>query len=163
MLDLLRGLERHFAGRRLDSAGKGILVLILALLFIRGIGNYGSYRATVESEDERTGEVLYYIGEPDQDTQFVNNGIMHIGWTVLSYYFPDSEVVNGDYRLAASDDVWYFTPEFLDEDEMAELRGMGYDVIENYSNQQLGKYPFILYHFGKEAPGGSGEADSAVK
>lgn len=163
VLDLLRGLERHFAGRRLDSAGKGILVLILALLFIRGIGNYGSYRATVESEDERTGEVLYYIGEPDQDTQFVNNGIMHIGWTVLSYYFPDSEVVNGDYRLAASDDVWYFTPEFLDEDEMAELRGMGYDVIENYSNQQLGKYPFILYHFGKEAPGGSGEADSAVK
>ena len=32
---------------------------------------------------------------------------------------------------------------------------MGYNVIENYINQQLGKYPFILYHFVKEKAEGS--------
>ena len=155
VLDKLRGLDGRLSGRWLEGAGKGALVLALALLFIKGIGNYGSYRDTVENEDIRTGEVLYYIGEPDEDTQFVNHGIQHIGWTVLSYYFPESEVVNGNFSQASADDVWYFTPDFLNEDQIAEVTGMGYNVIENYSNQQLGKYPFILYHFVKEKAEGA--------
>lgn len=151
MLELLKGMEGHFHRSGFVGAGKCVLVLALAVLFVRGIGNYESYKAIVEYEDERTGEVLYYLGEPGEDTQFVSNGIQHIGWTVLSHYFRDTEVVNGDYTQATSDDVWYFTPEFLNADEIEEVSGMGYHITANYGNQQLGKYPFVLYHFVRPA------------
>lgn len=157
MLDILKKIEGYFHKRWLVGAGKCALVLVLAVLFIKGLGNYGSYKATVDYEEARTGEVLNYIGEPSGDTQLVNNGIMHIGWTVLSYYFPDTEVINGNFRDATSDDVWYFTPAFLDENDISALSDMGYSITANYGNQQLGKYPLVLYHFERQMPEVSGK------
>lgn len=151
ILELLKRMEGHFHKSGFAGAGKCVLMLALVVLFARGIGNYGSYKAAVDSEDERTGEVLYYLGEPAEDTQFVSNGIQHIGWTVLSHYFRDTEVVNGNYTQATSDDVWYFTPDFLDANEIEAVSGMGYNITANYGNQQLGKYQFVLYHFERQA------------
>lgn len=161
VLELLKGLEGRFHKEWFVGAGKCVLVLALAALFVKGMADYGNYRATVKNEDARTEEVLYYIGEPDEDTQFVNNGIQHIGWTVLSYYFPGAEVINGDFGNATSDDVWYFTPELLSEDQIKGLTDMKYQITANYGQQQLGKYPFVLYHFERQIPEESEEsADS---
>ncbi len=155
MLAVLKGMETRFHREWFAAAGKWALVLALAVLFVRG--NYAAYKATVEEEDARTEEVLYYIGEPDEDTQFVSNGIMHIGWTVLSYYFPDAEVINGNYGSATSDDVWYFTPSLLNADEIQAIVDMGYQITANYGEQQLGKYPFVLYHMERLASESAGE------
>lgn len=152
LLDILKEMEPRFHKNWLAGAGRCALVLVLAVLFFRGIGNYGIYKATVENEEARTEEFLYYIGEPSEETQFVNNGIMHIGWTVLSYYFPDTEVINGDFGNATSDDVWYFTSGFLNENEFQALDDMGYQVTANYGEQQLGKYQFVLYRFERQDP-----------
>lgn len=149
ILDLLRKMEEYFQKHWFVSAGKCALVLILVLLFAMGLGNYKNYRATVKYEDACTGEVLYYIGEPGEDTEFVNNGIMHIGWTVLQYYYPDTKVVNGNYKNMSAGDVWYFSPDFLSGDQIADLEAMGYQINANYGEMQLGKYSFVLYRFVK--------------
>lgn len=150
IVDILGKLGSRFHRDWFTGAGKCVLVLVLALLFVKGIGDYKTYKSTVENENARTGEVLYYIGEPGENTQFVNNGIQHIGWTVLSYYFPGTEVVNGTYMQATAEDVWYFSPRFLSEDEVGQLDEAGYGIVANYGDQQLGKYPFVLYRFAKK-------------
>lgn len=150
VLDLLKGLEGRFHRGWFATAARCVLVLILAVLLVRGLDNYKVWKATVEGENQRTEEVLQYIGEPGEDTQLVSNGIQHIGWTVLSHYFPGTEVVNGDYSMATAADVWYFTPEFMSEDERNAVGEMGYHITANYGYQQLGKYPFVLYRFVRE-------------
>ncbi len=136
----------------LQSVGKCILLLVLAVLFVTGVGNYKEYRAVVEYEDAKTSEILSYIGEPDESTQFINNGIMHIGWTVLRYYYSDAEIINGSFEEASGDAVWYFTPGVLAEEEIQQLNGMGYDIVGNYGNVQLGKYECVLYRFARKVP-----------
>lgn len=159
-LNLLGQLEERFQKKWFVGAGKFALVLILALLLAAGLGNYRNYRDVVKYEDARTGEVLYYIGEPGEGTEFVNNGIMHIGWTVLQYYYPDTKLTNGTYKNMSAEDVWYFTPDFLEGDQIADLEAMGYRITANYGEMQLGKYPFVLYRFVKAPMEGSPETST---
>lgn len=147
---LLRWLEKagKDCGRRwMTGAGKCVLVLILAVLLLRGMDNYKAFKATVRDEDGKTAQTLSLIGEPGEDTQFVSNNIQHLAWTVLDYYYPGAQIVNGSFREAAGDDVWYFSPTFLNEEEREAIEDMGYMLTANYGDQQLGKYPFLLYHF----------------
>lgn len=152
MFDKLEKLGKRLNKNWLAGAGKCAVVLLLAFLLVRGFGDYRTYRAVAKDENEKTAQTLYIIGEPGENTQFVNNGIQHIGWTVLNHYYPDTEVVNGNYYSATAEDVWYFSPGFLDEDDREKVAGMGYNIAGNYGDQQLGKYPFLLYHFVKAEP-----------
>ena len=80
----------------------------------------------------------------------VNNGIQHIGWTVLEYYFPEAEILNGRWDCTDADHFWYFTPDVLDADEIAEIEASGLHVIGGYAYQQLVKYPLTLYDLVRE-------------
>lgn len=126
-------------------AGKAAAFLALCLLFATGMGEYKVYSARVRDEKAKTEETLFLIGDAGEGVELVNHGITHIGWTVLFYYFPEAEVVNGDYREAKKDDFWYFTPDFLTPEDMAEIGKAGYR-IDGYGEKQISKYPFILYH-----------------
>ncbi len=150
VLDKLGRLEACSHRKWLRGGAKCVLVLVLALLFAKGLGNYKAYQELVEYEDRKTAEFLSYIGETDDDTQFVNHGIMHIGWTVLKYYYPDAEISNGSYQEATAGTVWYCTPDLLSEEQLKEVDVLGYQVIGNYGKVQLGKYEFILYCFEKK-------------
>lgn len=147
---MLRRLEEtgKACGRKWAAgAGKCVLVLILAVLVLQGMGNFKNYKALVKSEDAGTAQTLSIIGEPGEDTQFVSNGIQHIGWTVLDYYYQGADIVNGSFREATKDDVWYFSPGLLNEGDREIIEDMGYVITANYGEQQLGKYPFTLYRF----------------
>jgi hypothetical protein len=93
-------------------------------------------------------QTLDLIGTPTQDTKMVTNGVKHLGWTVLYYYYPDNEIVNGDYRQAEADSFWYFTPNAMGGDSIAELEQNGYQVTD-YGQMQLSQYPFFLYYMEK--------------
>ena len=92
-----------------------------------------------------TEKTLDLIGTPDEDVNMVTNGVKHLGWTVLYYYYPDNEIVNGDYNQADSDRFWYFTPTELGTDAIAGLQQDGYQVTD-YGLMQLSQYPFYLYY-----------------
>lgn len=152
ILKILKEVGDYFHRNCFLNVGKCVLLMILAVLFVRGMEDYKAYKTLTRDENVKTAEVLSYIGEPDENTQFINNGILHIGWTVLNYYYPDTEVINGTYTEATADTVWYFTPNFLSEEQFAQVYSMGYSIPANYGEVQLGKYPFVLYCFTKVEP-----------
>lgn len=149
ILELLRVLGESIHRAWLPAAGKCVLFLILAALFAMGVGDYKDYKGRVDVEKAGTEETLYLIGEETEGMVLVNNGVQHIGWTVLQYYYPDAEVVNGPYSFTEADDFWYFTPEPMDEGDLQQLHGQGYSVAE-HGEQRLSKYSFSLYHMARE-------------
>ena len=68
-----------------------------------GIQNYQECYGSYEQQKTETEKTLDLIGTPGKDTKMVSNGVKHLGWTVLYYYYPNSEIVNGDYRQAEAD------------------------------------------------------------
>jgi len=146
LLKLLGKVRNSFGQRWAVAAGKVILFLFLVLLFILGVQDYLDYKAVVDQEKKETEETLKLIGEPVENMQFINDGVKHIGWTVLHYYYPDAIITNGGWGETETDDVWYCTYNELDEDYVTELEGSGYEVTF-CGEVQISKYPFLLYHY----------------
>lgn len=127
-------------------AGKAAALLVLAALIWTGFEDYRMVSAEAELQSARTEETLALIGEPSEDMVLVSNGVKHIGWTVLEYYYPDTEIQNGNFRNVEADDFWYFNPDFLTGDDFAVMAERGYQ-IGGYGEHQIATYPFVLYHF----------------
>ena len=147
VLELTAELEQH-AWKGMELLTRLILILLLAVLFGLGIQNYRECYDSYEQQKVETDKTLDLIGTPDEDMKMVTNGVKHLGWTVLYYYYPDNEIVNGDYRQAEADRFWYFTPGELGADAVTELRQKGYQVTD-YGLMQLAQYPFYLYYIAK--------------
>ena len=147
VLELTAELEQH-AWKGMEFLTRLILILLLAVLFGLGIQNYRECYDSYEQQKVETDKTLDLIGTPDEDMKMVTNGVKHLGWTVLYYYYPDNEIVNGDYRQAEADRFWYFTPGELGADAVTELRQKGYQVTD-YGLMQLAQYPFYLYYIAK--------------
>lgn len=147
VLELVKELEKN-AWRGLEFLTELFLVLLLVVLFGLGLQNYRECYDNYEQQKVETDKTLDLIGTPDEDVQMVSNGVKHLGWTVLYYYYPDNEIVNGSYNQAESDRFWYFTPNAMDDDSFAELQQKGYRVTD-YGQMQLAQYPFFLYYMEK--------------
>ena len=147
VLELMAELEKH-SWKGLELLGRVILTACLILLFAMGIQNYQECYGSYEQQKTETEKTLDLIGTPGKDTKMVSNGVKHLGWTVLYYYYPDNEIVNGDYRQAEADSFWYFTPNALGEDAISEQEYNGYHVTD-YGQMQLSQYPFFLYYMEK--------------
>jgi len=117
-------------------------------MFFIGVKNYATDYTEVKTQKEKTTEILTLMGSETDALTFVNNGISHIGWTVLAYYYPDADIYNSTFRNVDADDFWYFTPGLLSQDEKNEITTSGYTLTE-YGSKQLVKYTFMLYHFSK--------------
>lgn len=147
VLELMAELEKH-SWKGLELLGRGILMVCLILLFAMGIQNYQECYGSYEQQKTETEKTLDLIGTPGKGTKMVSNGVKHLGWTVLYYYYPNNEIVNGDYRQAEADSFWYFTPNELSEDAISEQEYNGYHVTD-YGQMQLSQYPFFLYYMEK--------------
>ncbi len=145
ILKFLEKLGSYYCLFRLQGAGKFILVLILAALFVIGIENYKNYHAIYEHEKIKTDQTLQTIGVPHKDAKMVTVGVRHLGWTVLEQYFPGHEIVNGDYNSVNCDEFWYFVDSPINKDGLNDLKSKGYEVT-HYGQMQLSQYPFELYH-----------------
>ena len=150
VLELVAEMEKS-SWRGLEFLTRLVLVVLLAVLFGLGIQNYRECYDSYEQQKVETDKTLDLIGTPDEDVQMVTNGVKHLGWTVLYYYYPDNEIVNGNYNQADSDRFWYFTPNALDSDSIAELQQDGYQVMD-YGLMQLSQYPFYLYYIATVQP-----------
>lgn len=148
LLTILREREAGGAWRGIEFLGRIALVLVLAILFWRGMVNYQSTRATYLEQKTKTDETLSLIGTPDAETELVTNGVKHLGWTVLSFYYPDNTIVNGNYNESTANCFWYFNPSELSQEEIDGICARGWSV-EEYGEQQISQYPFYLYFIEK--------------
>lgn len=147
VLELVTELEKS-AWKGLELLTRLLLVLLLAVLFGLGLQNYRECYDNYEQQKVETDKTLDLIGTPEEDVQMVSNGVKHLGWTVLYYYYPDNEIVNGSYNQAEANRFWYFTPEAMGDDSFSELQQKGYQVTD-YGQMQLAQYPFFLYYMEK--------------
>ena len=148
-LQLLKDRQMTWKKIRLEAAGKCVLLLLLAALLLIGIKDYRKVSTEMWFQAERTETVLELIGEPVEDMNLVCNGVKHLGWTVLQYYYPEAKVCYDDYDNIEEDDFWYFASDFLTEDDFSILEQKGY-ILAGYGEQQIATYPFVLYHFYKQ-------------
>lgn len=140
----------RLVGMTAVPAVKGLLIVLLAVLLIKGIGIYRTESALMRDQKARTEAVLNLIGEPEEDVKMVATGVRHLTWTVLYYYFPDNEVVDGTFRDADADRFWYFTGNYMTQEEINEMTEAGY-LISGYGDMQISQYPFVLYYFERES------------
>lgn len=124
------------------------LVFILTALVVIGLRGYREYRKEAIYEKEVTEQTLDIIGEVSEDTVLMSHNVKHLAWTVLYYYYPEREIVTGRCSEEGTeyDKLWYFSPEEVEQPEIDDMRGRGYEV-EYYGEQQIATYPFYLYHF----------------
>lgn len=148
VLVLLRKLGQQVQLNWLEAIGKTVLVMFLALFLVIGIDNYQKYSVLVVEQDTKTNETLELIGEPGEKVQMVTNGVKHLGWTVLYHYYPDNEIINGDFDEAETDKFWYFNPSPIDEIGINYLKEKGV-IVTSYGEKQLSQYPFYLYYMEK--------------
>ena len=144
VLELVADLEKS-SWKGLKVVAEAALLLLLLVLLVIGIQNYRECYENYEQQKVETDKTLDLIGTPAEDVQMVTNGVKHLGWTVLYYYYPDNEIVNGDYHQADSDRFWYFTPNEISTDGIVGLQQDGYQVTD-YGLMQLAQYPFYLYY-----------------
>jgi hypothetical protein len=137
-------------GKEIRKAGKVIAVLALLAFLITAAFDFRAYRAEVKQQAAATEQVLGFIAESGasgENLVLVNNGVTHIGWTVLPYYYPEAEVINGGYDSTDADDFWVFAVINIDEATLNHMRNdKGYNM-DDYGIQQVAKYPCFLYHF----------------
>lgn len=67
---------------------------------------------------------------------------------VVYHYYPDNEIVSGDYNSANTNEFWYFNPVPLNDEDIVNLEQKGTKVV-SYGEMQISQYPFYLYHMEK--------------
>lgn len=148
VLVLLKKLGEQVRLNWLQAFGKTVLVMFLGLFLVIGMDNYQKYSKLVVEQDTKTDATLDLIGQPGEKVQMVTNGVKHLGWTVLYHYYPDNEIINGDFDAAETDEFWYFNPSPIDDYGINYLEEKGLTVTV-YGEMQLSQYPFYLYHMEK--------------
>lgn len=163
LLDAGRRLSQQLQKNWIRTLTKGLLLVLMAVFLYGGVKDYRILKAENEYQQTKTEEILNMIGEGNQKGNpangitavmsevseypvLVNNDVTHIGWTVLSYYFPENEILNAAYNTVQADDFWYFTTAYMSGEQLQEMTDQGY-LIYGYGEKQLSKYSFILYRF----------------
>lgn len=131
--------------RRLEKGVRGILLMFLVVFIGIGLENFRAYKDVAVDQKNKTNATLSLIGEPAEDTILVTNGVKHLGWTILPFYFPETEFINGNCNCTEKDKFWYFNTVPLSDTEMNYLIEAGYHVI-SYGQMQISQYPFLLYY-----------------
>lgn len=150
ILELLKRIP--FRNGLLEKAGKGVLLVGLAVLILTGLKDYKAVRGEVKQQSAMTEASLALIGEPAENMVFATNNVKHLAWTVLSYYYPEAEVMVSRCDQVEADDFWYLNYDFITESDVEEMYRKGYEIA-GYGQHQIATYPFVLYHFYRTAPG----------
>ncbi len=144
----LKALEKERDKSGASAIVKNAFVVVLVIIFAIGFQNYRMFEAECHQEKVRTEATLALIGEPEEGTMMVSHGVKHLSWTVLYHYYPGYEVIEGAYNSdkVTSDAFWYFNPTAISDDEMKFVNSLGLTAT-CYGEQQISKYPFVLYYF----------------
>ncbi|MCQ2080475.1 MAG: glycosyltransferase family 39 protein [Lachnospiraceae bacterium] len=126
-----------------------VYVMLLATLII-SLFDFKYFRSLSKTQDIETKKVLDIVGTPNEDAVLVSNGVKHLAWSVLKYYYPNEVTTENPNKLGKEpSEIWAFIGDTFDNDVLNDMKKMGYKH-EAYMNMWLGKYAINLYHFYRE-------------
>ncbi len=126
------------------------LVLAWCIMLVPALFDFKYYRSISKSENLYTAQTLELVGTPGENTVFTSLGVQHLAWTVLQYYYPDSEVYNLDPANLETDadEIWAFMGYEMNSESLGIMTDRGYKW-EYWPGANIAKYPCRLYHFTK--------------
>ena len=125
------------------------IVIVWVVSLVVGLKDFIYFRSVCKTQNLYTEKILTMIGTPEEDTVFTVEGVSHLAWSVLPYYFPEARVVNGSpVNVDDAGEIWAFMGYELDEYMIEELEARGYET-EVYWDMVFTKYNCTLYHFSK--------------
>ena len=131
---------------------KRVLIVLLTCMFlyvgVASLLDFKYFRSVTKTQDYQTGLVLDKVGDIPESTVLCSNGVKHLAWSVLPYYYPDNEVTLVDPQNIPGDpdEIWAFIGYEFDDDVIKEMEDRGY-TVDSWMDMWLGKYGINLYHF----------------
>ena len=134
-------------GKGATILGSGVTILLLLLVMILSLLDFKYFRSLTKTQDFQTNRVLETIGTPNPEAIMCANGVKHLAWSVLRYYY-DNEVSSDNPNNITNDapEFWAFVGYEYDDEVIADMEYRGY-IVESYKDMWLGKYGINLYHF----------------
>lgn len=123
---------------------------ILFVTLLLSLFDFKYFRSVTKTQDYQTSRVLDLVGQPTEDAILCSNGVKHLAWSVLSYYYPDNEITmkNPNELDTQPTEIWAFIGYEYEDDLLKEMEGKGY-TVSPHMDMWLGKYGINLYHFYK--------------
>ena len=126
-----------------------IVWIMLVLTFLLGLLDFKYFRSVTKTQDFQTKRVLDIVGTPNEDAILVSNGVKHLAWSVLRYYYPNEVTTENPNKLESQpSEIWAFIGYEFDDEVLDDMENRGYRT-ESYMDMWLGKYGINLYHFYK--------------
>lgn len=142
-------MKRFIEYGLMDKVKYGIIWAMLLLTFVLALFDFKYFRSVTKTQDYQTNLLLETIGTPNDDAVLVANGVKHLAWSVLQYYYTNEISTEAPNNIGSQpSEIWAFAGYEYDEDVLGDMSDMGYQM-ESYMEMWLGKYGVNLYHFYK--------------
>lgn len=126
-----------------------VVYILLIVTLVLSLFDFKYFRSVTKTQDFETKKVLDIVGTPNEDAVLVSNGVKHLAWSVLKYYYPNEVTTENPNKLGKEpSEIWAFIGGEFDDDVMKDMKNMGYSY-DSYMDMWLGKYAINLYHFYK--------------
>lgn len=123
--------------------------IILLFLLISGLFDFKYFRSVTKTQDYQTSLVLDLVGTPHEDAILCSNGVKHLAWSVLSYYYDNEITTENPTSLDVEpSEFWCFIGYEYEQDLLDEMKAKGY-TVSPHLDMWLGKYAVNIYHFYK--------------
>jgi len=126
-----------------------VLALMMLVVMLFSLLDFKYFRSVTKTQDFQTQRVLDIVGTPNEDAILVSNGVKHLAWSVLPYYYTNEVTMsNPDTLTVEPSEFWAFIGYEYDSDVLDAMANKGYQM-DSYMDMWLGKYAINLYHFYK--------------
>ena len=146
--------ELNVAFKNFESVITTVIICgLFAFMLISGLLDFKYYRSLTRTQDVETRKVLDIVGTPNENAVLVSNGVKHLSWSVLQYYYPNFVTTWNPDEVAEktgvySDEFWCFNGLEYENKYIRKMKKEGYNIDE-YPDMWMGKYNINLYHFYK--------------
>lgn len=125
-----------------------VMAMLLATLII-SLFDFKYFRSVTKTQDYQTKLVLDKVGTPNEDAILVSNGVKHLAWSVLPYYYKNEVTTEDPNKLDSEpSEIWAFIGYEFDNSVLKDMKKKGYSY-DATMDMWLGKYGINLYHFYK--------------
>lgn len=132
---------------------KLLIVFLIGLIFITGSG---SLYSTIKKEkhcNDSTQQIVAIVSENMPEDAILETNIVHLNWTVLSYYFPDKQIgmdsLQSMTEIPKDRRVYLFWDHKMQKEEREILKIAGLSIDKIAKGKFARKYKVWVYEVGK--------------
>lgn len=132
------------------------LLLVVCILFV----DLPAYENRLQSDNalnKDNSKFLSSVKPSDEAMIYTNHS--HLGWTLLSYYYPQNENSYNQNIISdlgsKYDEIWLFWTSELDDKKIEIIRRQTYDIEKQYEGRFANGVNFHVYRLKKENLGGA--------